>query len=173
MKVIGLDCNTKSIGYGVLENNQLIDHGLLMMSGKDRNERAKSAYEVASKLFGRVNPDLVVIEDAVFVQNQSALIALAFTFGAIVAAAPVKAVSARPLEWQNLIGNKVLSAAQKQRVKDLNPGKSETWYRNAYRLQRKNYTREWVNQNYGVDIDQDDVTDAIGLSYWGQTKHGS
>lgn len=170
MKVIGLDCNSKSIAYSELDNGVLKDYGLLSFSTDDRNKRVKDAYRQAAKLFENKSPDAVAIEDAVFVQNQQSLITLSYYFGAIIAASPVKVYSVRPLEWQSNIGNKVLNAGQKNLIKIASPGKSETWYKNKYRESRKDFTRQWVKTNFGVEIESDDICDSVGIGWWLHTN---
>lgn len=116
------------------------------------------------------NLDAIFYEDAIFVQNKSSVIKLSMGLAAAVsplAANGVKTIPVRPLVWQSYIGNKVLTKAEKESIKKKFPGKSPSWYQNKNREFRKGRTMDWVKENFGVQVATDNVSDAIGIGYWG------
>jgi len=167
MKIIGIDANTKSIAYAVIEDNKLIDYGQTDFQGERSPDQIKSAYDIASGLYEEHKPDRIWIERAIFVQNNAAVIKLAYCFGAIIAAANTRIDGVVPTQWQSYIGNKQLNNVQKARITEANPGKSKTWYASKFRLARKDYTRQWVNTAYGVLLTSDDISDAVGIAHYG------
>lgn len=165
-RVMGADCSTQSFAFGIFEDGQLDSWGEIKFTGNTVFERLADGQNKVRAMKDIFNVDKVVIESAVYVQNKKTVILLAYAFGAIIAAlinsgSVVEEVS--PIFWQNKIGNKALTKAEKQAIVDANPGKSKSWYTNANRMFRKNRTRQWVLKNFGVDIDNDNVTDAIAL----------
>ena len=169
-RVMGADCSTQSFAYSIFENGQLENWGEIKFKGDSVFERLADGQNKVRAMRDIFDVDKVVIESAIYVQNKKTVILLAYAFGAIIAAlinsgSTVEDVS--PLVWQNYIGNKVLTRPEKQAIVDANPDKSKSWYTNANRNFRKDRTRQWVLKEFGVDIDNDNVTDAIGLGWWG------
>jgi hypothetical protein len=118
--------------------------------------------------------DLVVFESAIYVQNKKTVILLAYAFGAVISAlinngAKIEEVS--PLAWQNYIGNKPLTKAEKAAIEKDNPGKSKSWYQNKNREFRKQRTMDWAEAEYGIKVDSDNVSDAIGVAHYGYQKY--
>jgi hypothetical protein len=77
---------------------------------------------------------------------------------------------AQPLMWQSWLGNKALTAAEKRKLVEDNPGRSKSWYSNAGRELRKDRTRQWVYKTYGVMIESNDITDSIGIAAFANAK---
>ena len=75
-------------------------------------------------------------------------------------------VSCSPVSWQNWIGNKVLTKAEKEEIKKENPGHSFSWYKQKEREKRKNKTINIVNIEFMTDIDDDDVADAVAIGWY-------
>jgi len=165
--IMGADCSTKSFAFSVFDNGSLIKWGEITFKGNTVFERLADGQKKVRLLKQQFKVDRVVIESAVFVQNKKTVILLAYSFGAIIAAlidggAVVEEVS--PLVWQRAIQNPPLTKPEKQAIVDANPDKSKAWYTNANRLFRKHRTRVWVRDTYGIDIDNDNVTDAIAIA---------
>ncbi len=60
---IGLDCSTKSTGYGVFEDDKLIDYGLIKSDCTDWRKRLYIQSQALDKLFDIYHPEEVFIED--------------------------------------------------------------------------------------------------------------
>jgi Holliday junction resolvasome RuvABC endonuclease subunit len=73
-KILSLDLSTVSTGWAYFEYDSLVKSGTIQAKGKDLNKRLKSIYNDLSKLFLNYNPDKVVIEKPIFVQNHKTAI---------------------------------------------------------------------------------------------------
>ena len=102
---------------------------------------------------------------------------LSLVQGAIIAAAQVAGIktvkTVAPMAWQNYVGTKLLSAAEKQSIEKKNPDKSKSWYKSKQRELRKKKTMDYVNKRYGIKIDDDDVADAIGIGSYVSDRWGA
>ena len=169
-RVMGADCSTQSFAFAIFDEGKLSSWGEVKFNGNNVFERLADGQTKVRAMKEILNVDKVVIESAVFVQNKKTVILLAYAFGAIIAAlinSGCIVEEVNPIAWQRFIGNKALTKPEKQAIMDANPGKSKTWYQNANRDFRKQRTRQWVLEKFGVDIDNDNVTDAVGLAYYG------
>jgi len=71
-----------------------------------------------------------------------------------------------PISWQTFIGNGKITKDAKVLIRKDNPGRSDSWYKTFEREARKQKTINFVNINYDVVIDDNDVADAIGIGHW-------
>ena len=71
-----------------------------------------------------------------------------------------------PITWQNFIGNKALTKEEKLKIRNENPDRSSSWYKTFERNYRKLRTIRFVNINYDLDIDDNDMADAIGIGHY-------
>ena len=51
-------------------------------------------------------------------------------------------------------------------MRKLNPNKSESWYKQNEREVRKQKTINFVNINYDLEINDNDIADAIGIGHY-------
>lgn len=175
VRVMGADCSTNSFAFSIFDNGELVQFGEIEFYGKTVFERLADGQNKVRALRDKLDVDYVAIESAVFVQNKKTVILLAYSFGAIIAAlinSGARVVEVAPMTWQNFIGNKVLTKAEKTVIMEATPGKSKSWYSNAFREFRKDRTRQWVADKFGYDVDSDNVTDAIALGWVAANKEG-
>ena len=173
--IMGVDCSTNSFAFSVFKEQELVKWGEIQFKGKGVFQRLSDGSKKVRSLGEELGVDLVVIESAIYVQNKKSVISLAYAFGSIISAlmsegSDVKEVG--PLVWQNFIGNKPLTKTEKEKIIKEFPGKSKSWYSNAGRLERKRRTGEWVKNTFGIEVDNDNVTDAIALGYYGMKTYG-
>lgn len=168
-RILGIDNSTQSIAYALIVDGKLIDYGQIFHSGSTVYDRLKSAKINIETLEASVNADYVFIEDTVQVRSTSVAIKMAY-FASLVFTTFDKVKPVSPLTWQGFIGNKRLTVVEKRKILADNPGKSKSWYQNAHREFRKNRTIDWVEEKFGERIDSNDITDAIGIAWWGFNK---
>jgi len=167
-RVLGLDLSTKSIAFSLFENGELTKWGEFDLKGSAW-ERLQAASYYAKVLRKECKPEMVAFESAAYVNNRQTVITLAYTYGAVVSnvmpspKTPVKDIAA--MTWQNAIGNKKLTIAEKKHIRDLTPNKSATWYKAAERNFRKQRTMDWVKTKFGVTVTSDNVGDAIAVGW--------
>ena len=54
----------------------------------------------------------------------------------------------------------------KSAIKKKNPGKSNSWYKSQEREKRKNKTIFTVNNEFDINIDDNDIADACGIGIY-------
>jgi Holliday junction resolvasome RuvABC endonuclease subunit len=172
-RVMGVDCSTMSFAFSIYDDKKLVQWGEIKFVGKNVFERLADGQDKVRALRDVLQVDKVAIESAVYVQNKKTVILLAYAFGAIISAlvqSGAEVIEVSPMVWQNAIGNKVLTKAEKSAIVEANPDKSKSWYTAANRDFRKARTARWVKDTLGPDIDNDNVTDAIALGWVAATK---
>lgn len=179
-RLLGIDISTNTVALCLFGKNGPITWGEINFQGKGSMDRVMDLGPKLRSLIHymedepgkpesrKLKYDAVAMEAIVYVNNRSTVINMAYAAGAVLSSlrkVPVKTYT--PIEWQSFIGNKVLTKAEKECIKKENPGKTDAWYKNQNREFRKNRTRLWVKETYGLDIPSDNVTDAFGVAYKG------
>lgn len=170
-KFCSIDASTNSLAFAYFENESLVSHGKIKFFGADIYEKIVDTAHKTQAFFNRFEGlDHIVIEQVIYLNSPKTAANLAMSHGALVASAASAGVnhiaSVSPMQWQNWAGNKRLTVAEKQSIRDANPNKSESWYKTQERLFRKQRTIKFVNEKYGTKIDDDDVADAVAIGSW-------
>lgn len=171
--VMGIDCSTKRLAFGIISGGKLKKWGIVEFEGDTIYDRIQDARIKIDALAEQFPVKYIAIEAAIMVKSVQVAIKMAYVFGAVMASLLDKNKQVHevaPISWQNHIGNKLLTAQEKNKIKSENPGKSKAWYTNANRLFRKDRTRQWVRSTHGVHIESDDVCDSIGLAQFAYDK---
>lgn len=102
---------------------------------------------------------------------------LAMAQGAILGAGTVHGVksiaSVTPIKWQAYCNNPALTKKEKEQIKIDNPGKSANWYKAQPRKIRKQRTIDFVNSTYGLEVTDDNISDAIALGHFAKDNWSS
>ena len=174
--IIAIDASTNSLAFSIFESGKLIKYGKIKFNGTDALYKAGDACKKAIPFFKAFRSDAIVIESAIYSNSPKTAMQLSLVQGAIIAAAQVAGIKTvktiTPMQWQNYIGTRLLTAAEKQDIVKKNPGKSKSWYKGKERETRKNKTISSVNKNFGVNITDDDVADAIGVGWYVSDRWG-
>lgn len=172
-KICAIDASTNSIAFAVFEGDQLIFVGKVNFEGKTTYEKVIDSSKKVRDFFSSIvmsGVEAIVIEHTVFMNSPKTLADLTLVQGSILGAtgaAGVKLIrSTNPMAWQSFIGNPRLTKAEQKEVRDAFPGKSDAWYKAAYREVRKQRTIEKVEEIYGRRIDDNDVSDAVGVGHY-------
>lgn len=174
--VLGVDASTTSFAFCLYGKDGPIKWGEIKFKGSNVFERLSYGQRYIAAMKDELKADLVVFESAIYVQNKKTVILLAYAFGAVISAlinngAKIEEVS--PLQWQNYIGNKTLTKAEKEAIKNANPDKSASWYASKNREFRKGRTMDWADREFGIRVTSDNVSDAIGVAHYGYKTFGS
>jgi Holliday junction resolvasome RuvABC endonuclease subunit len=168
--IISIDASTNSLAFSYFTDGKLIKYGKIRFNGTDAFYKAGDACKKAIPFFKEVKADCVVIEGTIYSNSPKTAMQLSLVQGAIIAAAQVAGVriikSVTPVQWQNHIGNKLLTADEKKDIIRKFPGKTNSWYKTKQRETRKNKTISAVNKKFNINVDDDDVADAIGLGWF-------
>jgi hypothetical protein len=71
-----------------------------------------------------------------------------------------------PITWQNFIGNKKLTNEERFKIRQEQPGKSDSWYKNYERQVRKNKTIRYISVQYDRMVGDNDIADAIAIGHY-------
>lgn len=169
-KIISIDASTTNIAYAVFENEKLILHGKVQFSGKNVYQKISSAIGSVVDVMKEIGPEALVIERAVFINSPKTMSELSMVQGAILAGASLAGIKifkgTNPIAWQTYIGNGKINKDAKILIRKSNPGKSDSWYKQFERDVRKQKTINFVNINYDLEIDDNDIADAIGIGHY-------
>lgn len=165
---IAVDSSTTSIAFAYVKSNKIVRYGKVVFEGNGIYQRIGDISRKTEALFRLLPVDSLVIESSFYSNNPRTATNLALAQGAILGAASVMGVkniaSVAPIQWQSGIGNKSFNKEQKAEVMKEYPGKSAGWYQSKVRSLRKQITIDFVNKKYGLNVDDNDVADALGIA---------
>jgi hypothetical protein len=167
-RVLAIDASTNSFAFCLMHGDSPQKWGEITFSGGDVYERILDAKRKIKAFKKTLDYDFVVIEAAISVKSIATGLKMAYVFGTIMSellSENVEVVEVHPITWQSYLGNKNFTKAEKQKVKDDFPGKSENWYRNKIRELRKARTIEFV-KSLGINTENDNVADAAGIAWY-------
>lgn len=173
MRIMGVDCSTNSLAWGLIEDGVLVNYGEYFFAGSDVYKRMVDARRKTEALAadGLFDVDFVVFEQAVMVKSVAVAIKMASVFGvvmSIILERGGKVVEVQPMVWQEHIGNPVLRGKARTSLLSSHPelktkSQSDTFIRNY----RKKLTADWVETAYDVVAANDNVSDAIAIASFG------
>jgi len=168
--IIAIDASTNTLAFSYFESGKLIKYGKIKFSGSDAFYKAGDAARKCVLLFKEINAEAMVIESAIYSNSPKTAMQLSIVQGAIVSAAHIAGIriikSITPMQWQNYIGNRLLTKVEKAEIERKTPGKSKSWYKGKEREVRKSRTMDAVYEKFKVRIGDDDVADAIGVGWY-------
>lgn len=173
-KVLGIDASTNSFAFCVIDKGKAVKWGEIHFSGANIYDRIVDAKKKirALKATGNLDVDVVALEAAVMVRSAATGLKMAYVFGAILGELiddQSEIFEVHPIEWQSYIGNKNFTKSEKLRVKEDNPGKSESWLKNRIREMRKQKTIDFV-KTIGINTDNNNVADSAGIAWFAYNK---
>jgi L-cysteine desulfidase len=102
------------------------------------------------------------------VRSADAGLKIAMIVGALLASILDKnteVVTLTPIQWQSYIKNNNFTKAMKEEVKAQYPGKGDAFIKARIREIRKQKTMDFF-KNFGVETDDNDIGDAMGIAYY-------
>ncbi len=171
--ICAIDASTNSLAFALFDTQQkrLGTVGKIMFKGNTTYEKVADACIKTRDFFNHYGGfDTIIIEQTIYANSPKTAAHLALVQGAILGAASLNGVnkigSTSPMVWQNYIGNKKLTTAEKQEISEQFPDKSKSWLKNHERTVRKQRTINFINTYYDRNISDDDIADACGLGHW-------
>jgi len=169
-KILAIDASTNSMAFSYFESGKLISYGKIRFVGADAFYKAGDACKKSIPFFKAIKADAMVIESAIYSNSPKTAMQLSLVQGAIISAAHIAGIkilkSITPMQWQNHIGNRLLTKTEKAEIQRKTPGKSKSWYKSKERETRKNKTIDAVYNQFKVVIEDDDVADAVGIGWY-------
>jgi len=175
LTIMGVDMSSTSLAFSVFDRSSLSQWGKIYIDGSDNFSKCGDIIKKFSGLCGLVQPDLVVFESSTYVNNNAVMKQLSMVFGAasgVAVNAGAQVQDVPPTTWQSYIGNPANSKKQKQEFAAANPDMSESKIKVELRKARKQRNINFVRDNYSVDVDDDDVADAICVGHYAVKKLG-
>ena len=166
---MGIDSSTHSLAFAVVKNGDLVKYGKIYFDGNTSYERLVDSREKLLALKSQFDVDYIAVEKAIMAKSVDTAIKMGMALGVVISSImdyDVEVVEVAPITWQSYIGNKNYTKAQKQEVKSEFPTKSDSWIKGEIRSRRKQYTTDFFNEKYNIMVDDDDVSDAIGIAYY-------
>lgn len=166
-RIICVDNSTNSCAYAIGEGKNLIEYGEIKFPGKDTYSRLVHIREALADLkikCEKIND--LYIEQTTFIQSKQTVILLGVAEGATISSISHPGMVIHrpaPIVWQRAIGNPPLTKVEKDKLKADNPTKNAAWLKNESRKMRKQRTLDIVNKRFSVNLDNDNLGDALGL----------
>ena len=165
-----IDASTNSLAFAIFEDKSLLRFGKISFEGSNTYDKVGDACRKTFAFLNQFNIDGIVIEHTVFMNSPKTAADLALVQGALLGAAALNGIkvygSVSPITWQMFINNGKLPPAEKLKLRNENPGKSDGWYKGKEREIRKQKTIRFVNTYYDKSVSDNDVADAIGIGHW-------
>ena len=160
MIVCGIDASTRSTGFSIFKDKELIDYGMIKPEGEDWRERMTNQGPELIKILAKYHPDKIYMEDVPLkARNPKVLVQLGavqgFFYG-LAASFGIPIVFLNPSEWRSPMG---LFDGTKEGTK---------------RTEMKRKSIEKVNELFGLGLvwkspssvrNQDDIADAVLVAY--------
>jgi hypothetical protein len=158
------------MAFSYFESGRLIKYGKIKFTGADAFYKAGDAAKKCIAFFKTIDAEAMIIESAIYSNSPKTAMQLSLVQGAIISSAHVAGIkilkSITPMQWQNYIGNRLLTKNEKAEIEKRFPGKSRSWYKSKERETRKNKTIDAVASHFKVKVSDDDVADAIGVGWY-------
>jgi hypothetical protein len=169
--VCSIDASTNNLAFAIYSYKRLTDHGKIIFEGKDIYAKVIDANKKTKALFDYYNlVEAIVIEHTVFMNSPKTAADLALVQGAIIGGAGLSNLKiigkVSPITWQSYLGNKKLTKEEQIKIRSINPGKSDSWYKSYERDFRKQRTIKLLGIIYDKKITDNDVADAAGIGHW-------
>lgn len=171
--IMAIDASTNSLAFSIFHEQELVSYGKINFKGNTAYEKLIDACRKVLGLFKAydgISVEAIVIEHTVFINSPKTAADLALVQGSLLGAAGVSGVkqvrSVAPITWQNFIGNKKLTKEEQLSVRKQLPGKSDSWYKAYERQLRKEKTIHFIDVQYDVKIEDNDVSDAIAIGHY-------
>lgn len=170
-KVLGIDASSKRIAYTCYDGEKALFRGAIDLKGKDAIARAGDATRKLRAYAKLLDVDFVAIESAVYVNNKSTVIKLAYVYGAVIGEfgsrdIPVDVVA--PISWMSHIGNPMWTKKERDAVYKKHTKKSAA--KAELRDMRKKRTQDILDERFGFNSTDDDLCDSFGVAIFGYDK---
>jgi hypothetical protein len=167
---IAIDASTNSLAFSMFQGKELLRYGKVDFVGSNPYYKAGAAAKRSVPFFKSYTVDAIVVEAAIFSNSPKTAMALSLVQGAVISAGQVAGIdrieTVSPITWQSFIGNPLLKPIEKKKIKTDNPGHVASWYKNKHRMMRKQRTIDLVCDRYGLELTDNDITDAIGIGWY-------
>lgn len=165
-----IDASTNSMAFALFVDRELSSYGKIVFSGETIYEKLGDTAQKVKAFFSTYSVETILIEKTIFANSPLVAANLALSQGSLIGAARLGGVQriygVTPIAWQSFIGTRLLTQDEKSSIRKKTPGKSNSWYKNQEREKRKNKTIFTVNNEFDIDISDNDIADACGIGMY-------
>lgn len=162
-----IDASTNSLAFAYFVNGNLEKYGKIKFLGSNIYAKLGDTVHKTMGLFSIIDTDHMIIEKTIFANSPQVAANLALSQGALIGGAQMGGVrnvyGVAPMSWQSYVGTRLLTTDEKQKIRQKNPDRSNSWYKSQEREQRKQKTIATVNDKFNISLDDNDVADACGI----------
>jgi Holliday junction resolvasome RuvABC endonuclease subunit len=162
-----IDASTNSMAFALFVNHKLESYGKIVFSGETIYEKLGDTAQKVKGFFSVYQTETILIEKTIFANSPQVAANLALSQGALIGGAQMGGVrnvyGVAPMSWQSYVGTRLLTTDEKQKIRQKNPDRSNSWYKSQEREQRKQKTIATVNNKFNISLDDNDVADACGI----------
>jgi len=162
-----IDASTHSMAFAYFKNHKLSKYGKIRFSGESIYEKLGDTASKTKLFFQSCPTKTIIIEKTIFANSPLVAANLALSQGALIGSAQLSGVESvygiTPMAWQNFIGTRLLTKEEKEIIRKRTPDKSNSWYKNQEREQRKQKTINTINEHFEIKVDDNDIADACGI----------
>lgn len=165
-----VDASTNSLAFAFFADNKLEKYGKIRFFGNDIYEKLGDTAHKTMSFFNTLPTDNMIIEKTIFANSAQVAANLALSQGALIGGAKIGGVhnvyGVAPMSWQSYVGTRLLTTDEKKKIRDKNPGRSNSWYKSQEREQRKQKTINTVNERFNIKLSDNDIADACGIGMY-------
>lgn len=162
-----VDASTNSLAFAYFNEGNLEKYGKIRFLGSSIYDKLGDTVHKTMGLFQALPTENMIIEKTIFANSAQVAANLALSQGALIGGAKIGGVrnvyGVAPMSWQSYIGTRLLTTDEKQKIRQANPNRSNSWYKSQEREQRKQKTISTVNSKFGIKLDDNDIADACGI----------
>lgn len=162
-----IDASTHSMAFAYFVDGNLHKYGKIRFVGDTIYDKLGDISHKVSSFFESCPTENIIIEKTIFANSPLVAANLALSQGSLIGAAKLggvlKVYGVTPIAWQSYIGTRLLTKEEKELIRQKTPGRSNSWYKNQEREQRKKKTINTVNEKFSINIDDNDIADACGI----------
>jgi hypothetical protein len=162
-----IDASTNSMAFAYFIDHKLVKYGKIKFSGEKIYDKIGDTAGKVKSFFSSCPTENMLIEKTIFANSPMVAANLALSQGSLIGAAKLGGVKnvygVTPMSWQNFIGTRLLTKEEKEFIRNSNPNKSNSWYKNQEREKRKQKTISTINKEFNIRVDDNDIADACGI----------
>jgi hypothetical protein len=162
-----VDASTNSLAFAYFVDEKLEKYGKIKFIGSNIYSKLGDTVHKTMGLFSVIDTEHMIIEKTIFANSPQVAANLALSQGALIGGAQMGGVrnvyGVAPMSWQSYVGTRLLTTDEKQKIRQKNPDRSNSWYKSQEREQRKQKTIATVNSKFGINLDDNDIADACGI----------
>jgi hypothetical protein len=171
-----IDASTNSMAFAYFIDHKLVKYGKIKFSGEKIYDKIGDTAGKVKSFFASYPTENMLIEKTIFANSPMVAANLALSQGSLIGAAKLGGVKnvygVTPMSWQNFIGTRLLTKEEKDFIRNSNPNKSNSWYKNQEREKRKQKTISTINKEFNIKVDDNDIADACGIGIFALKNWG-